>query len=204
MLARWIAKSRGVDASFRQLIVTSGAQQAFYLLIAACTSPGDLVAVEDPGYHRFRSVVEARGARVSPVPVDDEGIVVEAIPFGASVVYVTPSHQFPTGVTMSMSRRLALLELAEDHDMLVIEDDYDTEFRYVDRPLEPLYRLDRTGQVAYVASFSKTLCRPCVSGTSWSHPNCWPTWSTWARDRPYRPEPSAHHRRHPRPCSRRS
>ncbi|MCI0543124.1 MAG: aminotransferase class I/II-fold pyridoxal phosphate-dependent enzyme, partial [Actinobacteria bacterium] len=157
VLARWIAKSRGVDASFRQLIVTSGAQQAFYLLIAACTSPGDLVAVEDPGYHRFRSVVEARGARVSPVPVDDEGIVVEAIPFGASVVYVTPSHQFPTGVTMSMSRRLALLELAEDHDMLVIEDDYDTEFRYVDRPLEPLYRLDRTGQVAYVASFSKTL-----------------------------------------------
>jgi GntR family transcriptional regulator / MocR family aminotransferase len=157
VLARWIAKSRGVDASFRQLMVTSGAQQAFFLLIAARTLPGDTVAVEDPGYHRFRNVVEAHGARVAPVPVDEDGIVVEAIPPEAKVVYVTPSHQFPTGVTMSMSRRLALLKLARDQDTLIIEDDYDSEFRYVDRPLEPLYRLDRSGRVAYVASFSKTL-----------------------------------------------
>jgi len=157
VLARWVAKSRGVDASFRQLTVTSGAQQAFFLLIATCTVSGDTVSIEDPGYHRFRSVVEAQGARVTPIPVDDEGIVVDAIPLETKVVYVTPSHQFPTGVTMSMSRRLALLELARNRGMLIIEDDYDSEFRYVDRPLEPLYRLDRSGLVAYVASFSKTL-----------------------------------------------
>jgi GntR family transcriptional regulator/MocR family aminotransferase len=157
VLARWIARSRGVDATFRQLIVTSGAQQAFYLLVRASVQPGDAVAVEDPGYHRFRQVVEAAGAVPAPVPVDEEGIVVDAIPAGTKVVYVTPSHQFPTGVTMSMRRRLELLSLARRRGMLIVEDDYDSELRYVDRPLEPLYRLDRGGLVAYVASFSKSL-----------------------------------------------
>lgn len=157
VLARWIAKSRGVDASFRQLIVTSGAQQAFFLLLGVCVAPGDKVAMEDPGYHRFRTLATARGARIVPVPVDDEGIVVQAIPADVKVVYVTPSHQFPTGVTMSMSRRLQLLQLARDEGIVIIEDDYDSEFRYVDRPLEPLYRLDRSGLVSYVGSFSKTL-----------------------------------------------
>jgi DNA-binding transcriptional MocR family regulator len=112
VLARWIAKSRGVDASFRHLVVTSGAQQAFFLLVGACIGPGDTVAMEDPGYNRFRMMVEAQGAQVELVPIDDEGIIIEAIPAAARAVYVTPSHQFPTGVTMSMPRRLALLELA--------------------------------------------------------------------------------------------
>jgi GntR family transcriptional regulator/MocR family aminotransferase len=157
VLARWIGRSRGVEANFRQLVVTSGAQQAFFLLTATCVDPGDIVAVEDPGYDRFRRLAEGRMARIAPIPVDSDGIVVAEIPTDAKLVYVTPSHQFPTGVTMSMSRRLELLELARDCGMVIVEDDYDSEFRYTDRPLEPLYRLDRWGLVAYVGSFSKTL-----------------------------------------------
>ncbi|HSJ71399.1 MAG TPA: PLP-dependent aminotransferase family protein [Acidimicrobiia bacterium] len=157
VLARWVARSRGVDASFRQLIVTSGAQQAFFLLIRACTEPGDVIAMEDPGYNRFRRMSEANGLEVVPIPVDSEGLVVDAIPPNVKLVHVTPSHQFPTGVTMSMARRLDLLSMAHARGVLIVEDDYDSEFRYVDRPLEPLYRLDRTGSVAYVATFSKTL-----------------------------------------------
>lgn len=157
ILARWVARSRGVDASFRQLIVTSGAQQAFYLLVRACTEPGDVVAMEDPGYNRFRGVAEANAVEVVSIPVDAEGLVVDAIPTNVKLVHVTPSHQFPTGVTMSMARRLELLTMAHARGILIIEDDYDSEFRYVDRPLEPLYRLDRSDRVAYVATFSKTL-----------------------------------------------
>lgn len=156
-LARWIARSRGVEARFRDLTVTSGAQQALYLLARTCLAPGDVVAMENPGYHRVRDLLASAGVRVVPVDVDRDGIVVEAIPPSARLVYVTPSHQFPTGVTLSMSRRVALLAFAERHGAVIVEDDYDSEFRYVDRPLEPLYRLDRIGCVAYVASFSKIL-----------------------------------------------
>jgi GntR family transcriptional regulator/MocR family aminotransferase len=157
VLARWISRSRGVDAGFRQLVVTSGAQQALYLLSRVCAGAGDVVAMEDPGYAPFRRVLERIGAKVAPIPVDDEGIVVDAIPDTARLVYVTPSHQFPTGVTMSMGRRMALLSLAQRRDMVIVEDDYDSEYRYIDRPLEPLFRLDRNGLVVYVASFSKIL-----------------------------------------------
>lgn len=157
VLARWIGRSRGVEANFRQLIVTRGAQQALYLIARLCAGSGAVVAVEDPGYLPFRRILEAIGATIAPVPVDDEGIVVDEIPGTARLVYVTPSHQFPTGVTMSMRRRKALLELAIQRDMVILEDDYDSEYRYVDRPLEPLFRLDRNGRVVYVASFSKTL-----------------------------------------------
>lgn len=156
-LARWIARSRGVEARFRDLIVTSGAQQALYLLTRTCLAPGDVVAMENPGYHRVRDMLASAGAQVVPVGVDGDGIVVDAIPREARLIYVTPSHQFPTGVTLSMSRRVALLAFAERHGAVIVEDDYDSEFRYVDRPLEPLYRIDRTGCVAYVASFSKIL-----------------------------------------------
>ena len=91
------------------------------------------------------------------MPVDDEGIVVDAVPTDVRLVYVTPSHQSPTGATMSLPRRRALLELADRHQMAIIEDDYDSEYRLADRPLEPLYRLDRHGRVIYVGTFSKTL-----------------------------------------------
>ena len=118
--------------------------------------PGDCVAIEDPGYVPAARLFGALGARVVGVPVDDQGLIVDLLPPSARIVYVTPSHQFPLGMTMSMPRRRALLRWAERHDAAVIEDDYDTEFRYVDRPLEPLQALDASGRVVYVGSFSKT------------------------------------------------
>jgi GntR family transcriptional regulator/MocR family aminotransferase len=96
-------------------------------------------------------------ARVQGVPVDEEGIVVEAIAPGTRLVYVTPSHQYPLGVTMSLARRLALLDWAARNNAAIIEDDYDSEFRFEERPLEPLQTLDTAGRVVYVGSFSKTL-----------------------------------------------
>jgi GntR family transcriptional regulator/MocR family aminotransferase len=100
---------------------------------------------------------KSQGAQVIGVPVDSEGLVVEALPAEARVVYVTPSHQFPLGVAMSLSRRRALLAWAERNNAVVVEDDYDSEFRFGGRPLEPLQTLDSTGRVVYVGSFSKTL-----------------------------------------------
>ena len=115
------------------------------------------VAVESPGYTSLVRLWVSHGARVTGVPVDEEGLVVEALPEDARVVYVTPSHQFPTGVVMSLPRRIALLEWAAAHGAVVVEDDYDSEFRYQDRPLEPLQSLDWDGYVVYVGSFSKIL-----------------------------------------------
>lgn len=156
-LARWVARSRGVDADPADLVVTSGAQHAVDLAARALLQPGDTVAMEDPGYAPIRHQFRTLGLRVEPVPVDDEGLVVDAVPPHARLVYVTPSHQSPTGVTMSLPRRRALLAFADRAGVAVIEDDYDSEFRHSARPLEPLYRLDRAGRVLYVGTFSKTL-----------------------------------------------
>jgi GntR family transcriptional regulator / MocR family aminotransferase len=155
-IAAWVARSRSVRASEDTIVITCGAQHAIDLITRVLLEPGDCVAVEDPGYVPAVRLFEALGARVVGVPVDDQGLVVDLLPPSARLVYVTPSHQFPLGMTMSMSRRRALLRWAERHDAAVIEDDYDTEFRYVDRPLEPLQALDASGRVAYVGSFSKT------------------------------------------------
>ena len=114
-------------------------------------------AVEDPGYPPFVALLEASGIEVLPVPVDSQGIVVDQIPTQALMIYTTPSHQSPTGVTMSLARRHELLRFAEQHNVAIIEDDYDSEYRHADRPLEPLHRLDRHGRVIYVGTFSKTL-----------------------------------------------
>ena len=138
------------------VVITCGAQHAIDLVARVLLEPGDCVAVEDPGYVPVVRLFGALGARVVGVPVDDQGLVVDLLPPSARIVYVTPSHQYPLGMTMSMPRRRALLRWAERHDAAVIEDDYDTEFRYVDRPLEPLQALDANGRVVYVGSFSKT------------------------------------------------
>jgi GntR family transcriptional regulator/MocR family aminotransferase len=115
------------------------------------------VAVEDPGYTAAARLFETHRAVVRGVPVDGEGVVVDALPDAARLVYVTPSHQHPTGVAMSRLRRIALLEWAVRHGAVIVEDDYDSEFRFADRPLEPLQSLDRDGRVVYVGSFSKSL-----------------------------------------------
>jgi GntR family transcriptional regulator/MocR family aminotransferase len=155
-IAAWVGRSRSVVASEDTVVITCGAQHAIDLVARVFLEPGDCVAVEDPGYVPPVRLFEALGARVVGVPVDDQGLVVDLLPPAARIVYVTPSHQYPLGMTMSMPRRRALLRWAERHDAAVIEDDYDTEFRYVDRPLEPLQALDANGRVVYVGSFSKT------------------------------------------------
>ena len=155
-IASGVRRSRSLTASEDSIVITCGAQHAIDLVARILLEPGDTVAVEDPGYLPVVRLFTALGARVTGVPVDDQGLVVGRLPSSARIVYVTPSHQFPLGMTMSMPRRRALLAWAERHDAAVIEDDYDTEFRYVDRPLEPLQALDHNGRVVYVGSFSKT------------------------------------------------
>ncbi len=156
-IARYIGQSRSVRASAEDVLVTHGAQQALDLIGRVLIDPGTVVAVEEPGYPPARALFASLGARVASVPVDAEGIVVQAIPRGARLVYTTPSHQFPLGMPMSLGRRTALLDWASRHGAAIIEDDYDSEYRFADRPLAPLQSLDRDGRVIYVGSFSKTL-----------------------------------------------
>lgn len=153
-----ISFTRAVACCDDDIVVTAGAQQAFDLLARILvTSDRTVVAVENPGYPPLRSAFAAAGARLVNVPVDVEGIVVDAIPRSARVVCVTPSHQFPLGVAMSPERRLALLRFARAANAIVIEDDYDGEFRFGGRPLDALKTLDRDERVVYVGTFSKSM-----------------------------------------------
>ncbi|GHO87399.1 MocR-like pyridoxine biosynthesis transcription factor PdxR [Dictyobacter formicarum] len=159
-IAAHVGITRGVHCSPEQIILTAGAQGALDLLARVLLDPGDLVWVENPGYQRARGALLAAGARLVPVPVNQEGIDVEAgrqLCQQARLAVVTPSHQFPTGVTMSLHRRLALLEWCRDVQSWIIEDDYDSEFRFSGRPLEALHGLDSSGRVIYVGTFSKVL-----------------------------------------------
>jgi GntR family transcriptional regulator/MocR family aminotransferase len=156
-ITRHSGLSRAVRAGPDDVVVTQGAQQALDLIGRVLIEPGACVAVEEPGYPPARHLFHSLGARVVGVPVDDEGLVVDALPKSARLVYVTPSHQFPLGTVMSLARRTALLNWAERRGAVIIEDDYDSEFRYSDRPLEPLQSIDRSGRVIYVGSFSKTM-----------------------------------------------
>jgi GntR family transcriptional regulator/MocR family aminotransferase len=156
-IARHIGVSRAVSTSADRVLVTNGTQQALDLISRVLLAPGDVVAMEDPGYPPAWRVFHAAGADVVDVPVDAEGLVVDALPDRARLVYVSPSHQFPLGMRMSLSRRLGLLAWARASGAVIVEDDYDSEFRYTGRPIEPLRALDRTGQVVYIGSFSKTM-----------------------------------------------
>jgi GntR family transcriptional regulator/MocR family aminotransferase len=156
-IARHIGVSRGVETTADDVIVTNGTQQALDVIARVLLLPGDHVAVEDPGYAPTRWALEALGARVRGVAVDRGGLDVDALPKQARAVYVTPSHQYPLGVSMTLARRLALLAWADRHNAAIIEDDYDSEFRFGGRPIEPLRMLDTTGRVIYVGSFSKTM-----------------------------------------------
>ncbi len=156
-IARHIAISRGVLTPPEAVTVTNGTQQALDILARVLLAPGDQVAVEDPGYPPARLLLESLGVRVVGVPVDRDGLVVTAIPRRVRAVYVTPSHQYPLGVPMTLARRQALLSWAERHKAAIIEDDYDSEFRFGGRPLEALQTLDGSGLVIYIGSFSKTM-----------------------------------------------
>jgi len=156
-IARSIAVSRGVSAEADDVIVTHGAQQAFDLIARVLLEPGMRVVVEEPGYPPPRLLFESYGARVTPVRVDAQGLDVAKLPDDARLVYVTPSHQFPLGMPMSHARRTALLAWAERRNAVIIEDAYDSEFRFGGRPLETLQAIDRGGRVIYTGSFSKSL-----------------------------------------------
>ncbi|ROO85731.1 GntR family transcriptional regulator [Actinocorallia herbida] len=156
-IAARLAASRSVRADPDDLIVTAGAQQAIGLIARVLLPQGATVAVEEPGYPPVRHALVAAGMRVVGVPVDAAGLVVDALPGDARLVYLTPSHQFPLGMPMAPARRAAVLDWADRHDACVVEDDYDSEFRFAGRPLEPLHTLDTTGRVLYVGSFSKTM-----------------------------------------------
>ncbi len=159
-IAAYLGVSRGVRCTPEQVIVVSGSQQALELAARVLLDPGDQVWLEDPGYRGARGVMVASGARVVPVPVDREGLLIRAglsKGAGAKMVYVTPSHQYPLGVTMSLARRLALLEWAKRTGAWILEDDYDSEYRYVGRPLPALQGLDTARRVIYIGTFSKVL-----------------------------------------------
>lgn len=157
-IARHVAFARGVRCTPAEVVVTGGAQQALDLLARVLVEPGATAVVEEPGYPQARLVLAAHGARVVGVPVDAQGLVVDQVPDDARVVYVTPAHQFPLGMPMSAARRRALLAKARAIGAIVVEDDYDSEFRYEGRPTDSLQGMDGgAGNVAFVGTFSKTV-----------------------------------------------
>src|SRR4030095_13892990 len=156
-IAKHVSFTRAVACRAEDIVVTAGSQQAFDLLARILVTPGrTVVAVENPGYASLRTAFAAAGAKIVPVRVDAEGIDVERLPPDARVVCVAPSHQFPLGVTMSSRRRTRLLEFAESRGAVIIEDDYDGEFRLSGRPLDALQTLDRAELVFYVGTFTKS------------------------------------------------
>jgi len=159
-IAAYLGAVRGLRCTGDQVVITSGAQEALDMVSRLFLDPGDGVWMEDPGYAGLRAAFSAAGARVVPVPVDAEGLDVEAgrrLAPDAVLAAVTPSHQYPLGVTMSLSRRLELLDWAAHAGAWILEDDYDSEFRYAGKPLSALQGLDDQGRVIYVGTFSKVL-----------------------------------------------
>lgn len=156
-IARYLSHSRAVLCDGDDVFICNGSQQALDLIGRILVEPGTGVAIENPGYTPAASTFRAMGAAVMPVRVDDEGLVVAELPRAAKLVYVTPSHQFPLGVTLSLARRKALLEWAQRTGGVIVEDDYDSEFRFGGRSMESLQGLDRRGTVVYLGTFSKVL-----------------------------------------------
>ncbi|MCE7928984.1 MAG: PLP-dependent aminotransferase family protein [Dehalococcoidia bacterium] len=180
-LSRYLQRSRGVRCDAEDVVIVNGSQQALDLAARILIDPGDTVVIEEPCYQGARAVFLANGAALAPVECDSQGILVEALPEEARVAYVTPSHQFPTGAVMPASRRLDLLQWAGRVGAVIIEDDYDSEFRYEGRPLAALQGLDRNGAVLYTGTLSKVLLpalrlgymvapprlQPAVRGAKW-------------------------------------
>ena len=159
-IADYLGRSRAVQCSAEQVIVVNGSQQALDLIARLTIDLGDWVAVEDPGYLGARNCFKSQGANLQGVAVDSDGLNVEDLINHSQqfkLLYVTPSHQFPTGATLSLPRRLALLQWAQQTGTLIIEDDYDSEYRYGERPIPALQGLDQNNTVIYVGTFSKIL-----------------------------------------------
>jgi GntR family transcriptional regulator / MocR family aminotransferase len=160
-IASYLGRSRATRCSADQVIIVNGSQQAIDLVTKVLIDRGDRVALENPGYLGARCSFLAQGAVLKPVPIDESGIIIERLPARSSgptkLVYVTPSHQFPTGAVLCLSRRLELLAWAADAGAMIVEDDYDSEFRYRSRPIAALQGLDENEIVIYAGTFSKVL-----------------------------------------------
>ncbi|MDB5997796.1 MAG: GntR family transcriptional regulator [Pseudomonas sp.] len=154
LIAAYLRSSRGMQCTAEQIVITSGAQQGISLCAQLLVEPGDGVAIENPGYRAAGHAFAVAGARLQGVAVDSEGIDCRELG-DCRLAYVTPSHQYPTGVVMSLARRLELLAWAERSQAWIVEDDYDGEYRYSGAPLAPLAALDRQGRVLYVGTFGK-------------------------------------------------
>lgn len=157
-IAEYLAKSRGVRCTSEQVAIVSGVQEGLDLTARLLLNPGDRVCMENPGYPGARLVFQASRGEIVAARTDDEGVVVEHLPRrDIRLIYVTPAHQFPLGTTMSLVRRLQLLEWARKSTAMIFEDDYDSEYRYVGRPIPAMQGLDNAGSVLYAGSFSKVL-----------------------------------------------
>ena len=158
-IADYVTRTRGVVASYEQVVIVNGSQQALDLIARLSIDRNDRVVIEEPAYLSARQVFVAAGATLVPVPVDEHGIDTSGLPRDERVrlAYVTPSHQFPLGGVLPLARRQELLRWANETDALIVEDDYDSEFWYEGHPVEAIQGLDRAGRVVYVGTFSKVL-----------------------------------------------
>jgi GntR family transcriptional regulator / MocR family aminotransferase len=158
-VAAYLCDFRGAHCHPDQIVIVAGMQQAMLISAMAVLDPGDMAWIEDPGFHQARRVFALAGATIVPRPVDEEGMVIDAAPSRRppKLIYLTPSHQFPLGVTMSLKRRKAVLDFAQKHGAYVLEDDYNAEFRFSGPPLPCLQGLDRAGRVIYAGTMSKIL-----------------------------------------------
>src|SRR6185437_6425230 len=159
-IASYLSRSRALRCDAEQVIIVSGSQQALDLVSRVLIDHNDLVGVENPGYPAVRHTCAAQGARIVPLSVDNDGLIVSRLPEISErlkLVYVTPSHQYPTGTVMPLSRRLELLSWAAQNGTIVLEDDYNSEYRYEGRPLPALQGIDNAGCVFYTGTFSKVL-----------------------------------------------
>lgn len=152
-----ILTRRGIQAGQDEILITMGTQNSLYLIAQLLADESAVVAIEEPGNYEMRSLLHQRRAKVVQQPVDDEGLIVDEHLNSVDAVYVTPSHQIPTAVSMSLERRQALMKAAQAQDFLIIEDDYECETSYMDHPLPALRSMDTDGRVIYAASFSKAL-----------------------------------------------
>ena len=156
-ICSYLQQSRGVQCSPQQIMITTSSQQALQLLATLLLDQGDSVWLEQPGYLGARNAFTSAGGEICPVPVDEEGMNPVGQTVQPKVIYLTPSHHYPSGVSLSLPRRLALLELARKHQSWIIEDDYDSELHYDGRPLPAMQGLDKHQQVIYLGTFSKVL-----------------------------------------------
>ncbi|WP_461307867.1 MocR-like pyridoxine biosynthesis transcription factor PdxR [Albidovulum sp.] len=157
-IADHLGPARGISCTEQEVVITAGSQEALMLIARAAEGEARVFLHEDPGYGGAIHLCARSGVECRPVPVDREGLIVEALPEEpGAMLYVTPSHQFPTGVTLSLARRLELLAWAERTDSLIVEDDYDGDFRHDGSPLTALRGIDTTGRVLFVGTFSKSL-----------------------------------------------